>query len=330
VPAPAVKAVAASAAVAAGGAIAAGKLVRERAERAESRRARRYRLHDDEGIADGLRRVVRGQIDLAIERLRGAEPGELAESIHEARKALKRVRAVLRLVRDALGEETYQQENATFRDAGRELSAVRDSQVMVQTLDGLTERYADEIPDGALAGLREALARDAQAANERVLEDTAIIARVLGMLSAARTRVATWRLPEDDGLSAVASGFERIYKRGRRARRAARKHTTTETLHQLRKRAKDLRYDAQVLRTVAPKQMKKLGRRADRIADVVGEDHDLAVLLGRARELPEALRRGELELLSGLIERRRRRLQREALKCSGRVYKSKPGKLAAE
>jgi CHAD domain-containing protein len=110
--------------------------------------------------------------------------------------------------------------------------------------------------------------------------------------------------------------------------RAARKDASTENLHELRKRAKDLWHAAQVVRPVAPKRMKKLAREAHRLADLTGDDHDLAVLLDGARERAHTLRPGELQLLGALVERRRRDLQREALRRARRVYARKPRKVS--
>ena len=85
---PKVRAAVASAAVAVGGAVAAGKLVRGRiVERSESRRRRSYRLQPDQPASEEVRRIARGQIDLAVELLENADAGELDEAIHESRKA---------------------------------------------------------------------------------------------------------------------------------------------------------------------------------------------------------------------------------------------------
>ena len=319
---------AAAGAVAAGGAAVAGKLVHDRrARRAEVRRARAYRLRAGENVSDGVRRIARGQTDLAVEHLDGSA-GDGAAAIHEARKAFKRLRALVRLSRDALGDEVYRRENATFRAAGRRLSGVRDAAVMVETLDDVGRRFRDELPDGAFAGLREALVADAESAREKTAEDQGAIDDVIATLEAERGRVAAWPLPEHADGGMLAPGFERIYRRGRRALRAARKDTDTEHLHELRKRAKDLWHGAQVMRPAAPKRMKKLAGRAHDLFDVVGEDHDLAVLLDGARERADTLAPGELVLLDGLVARRRARLQRKALALGRRVYARKPRKMA--
>jgi CHAD domain-containing protein len=277
---------------------------------------RDYRLQPDEPAPDGARRVARGQIDLARDELAGDGHKDIGDAVHEARKAFKRVRALVRLARDELGDEAYRRENETFRDAGRALSGVRDAAVLVATLDDVIARHGDELADGRFGALRDALADEA-------------IEGVLVTLGRARDRVAGWPLPEDeDDVAILAPGFRRIYRRGRRALRAAEADTSTEHLHELRKRAKDLWHAAQVVRPAAPRKLKKLGRRAHRLSDVVGEDHDLAVLLDAARQRPHTLASGELELLETLVGRRRAQLQSAALKRGRKVYARKPRKLA--
>jgi CHAD domain-containing protein len=291
--------------------------------------ASRYRLRRSEDAADGVRRVARGQLDLVADQLETGTSagGDLDGAVHETRKAFKRLRALVRVSRDALGDEAYRRENTIFRDAGRRLSGARDAAVLVQTLDDLCARYRDELGDGAFAGLRTALASEAAAASKALSGDRTTVNEVQGTLEAARRRLGGWPLPDDGGLAMLEPGFERVYRRGRRALKAARKDTDTESLHELRKRAKDLWHAAQVLRPAAPKRMKKLARRAHALSDVVGEDHDLAVLRGAARERQETLAPGELALLEGLVARRRGRLQRKALARGRLVYARKPAKL---
>ncbi len=324
-------AAAAGALAADGGAAGVVERARERStRRGEVERARAFRLRRGEETADGVRRVARGQLDRAGEELdAGTGPrGDLDHAVHDTRKAFKRLRALVRLSRDALGDEAYRRENAIFRDAGRRLSSTRDAAVLVQTLDGLAERYRDELDDGAFAGLRDALASEAEAASRALADDRATVDAVQGTLEAARRRVGGWPLPDDGDRAMLAPGLERIYRRGRRALKAARQDPDTETLHELRKRAKDLWHAAQVLRPAAPKAMKELGRRAHALSDVIGDDHDLAVLRAAARERHATLAPGELALLEGLITRRRARLQHRALAHGRRVYRRRPARLA--
>jgi hypothetical protein len=130
-----------------------------------------YRLRSGEGAADGVRRIARGQIDFAADQLDGKGDGDLDSAVHESRKAFKRLRALVRVSRDALGDEAYRRENTIFRDAGRRLSAARDAAVLVETLEDLTARYRTELADDAFSGLRDALADEAAAASARLADD---------------------------------------------------------------------------------------------------------------------------------------------------------------
>ena len=317
---PAVRALMAS--VAAGGAIAAGNAVRKGLATLGRRRHRRYRFEPGEAPMHGLVRIARGQLDLTIGLLQGDDRDGAGEPIHEARKALKRVRALLRVGRGLLGGERYRHENTILRDAGRALSGARDAQVLLATLDDLAERFAAEAPNAAWGRFREALAAELRAVSDTGGGSDGVV----NMLSGARHRATTWPLAQKGGSESLTDGLQWIYARGRRAARVAKDDPSIENLHELRKRAKDLWYATQLLRASSPQRMKKLGRRAHRLSDLLGDDHDLSVLLDRAHARPGLFSPGELELLEGLIERRRKALQRGALARAGRLYTREPRK----
>jgi CHAD domain-containing protein len=164
-------------------------------------------------------------------------------------------------------------------------------------------------------------------AAQRQLRDGAAVAEVRSELGAARARVRDWHL-EREGLDAVAPGFERGYRRGRRAYRAARGEPSTENLHELRKRTKDLWYAAQIVRPASPKKMKQIARRAHELSNLIGEDHDLAILGQRADERRDRFA-GETDVgeLTRLVEHRRDELRREAMDIGRRLFAKKPRKL---
>jgi CHAD domain-containing protein len=287
-----------------------------------------FRLHRREAMPAGIRRIACGQIDAAVDALGAGAFVNPSEAVHVCRKRFKRVRATARLVNGELAGDAYRLENAAFRDLGRRLSRARDGHVMLETLDALCARYALEIPPGAFADLRAALIEDCQASEQRLRERVVAGASIVDELRAARTRVAHWRL-EHDAVSALAPGFERTYRRGRRAFVAARKDPTDENLHELRKRAKDIWHAAQILRPTAPKMMKTLADRAHRLSDLVGSDHDLAVLSQQVDQRPECLAdEFDAALLHALIARRRRRVQREAIELAKRIFAAKPRELS--
>ena len=75
--------------------------------------------------------------------------------------------------------------------------------------------------------------------------------------------------------------------------------------------------------------MNKMIKGAHELSDLIGEDHDLALLAESAIARPERFgEEASLEDLLDLIERRRKDLQRRALKIGARLYEKKPGKVA--
>jgi CHAD domain-containing protein len=272
---------------------------------------RAYRLQAGEPLPEGVARIARGRIDHALAELRGKTDSTPVEAVHEARKDLKKLRALLRLTRAELGEDAFRRENTCFRDAGRELAGVRDGDVMLDTLRTL------DLPAGKEWELRKSIQADRGPDGSDGRRTAA--AGVVAILREARTRVDDWPL-ERDSFDALGDGLERTYRRGRRDFRAARGDATVEALHEWRKRVKELWYQHTLLRALWPPVMQAVGSEAHELANRLGEDHDLALLADWVREHAGA----DNEFFEA-VARRRSDLQREAIELGERLYADKPG-----
>jgi CHAD domain-containing protein len=324
--APATGKAAAAAVALAGAAAAGGKLAHDRRSRSagDGETDRGYRLHADEYVPDGIRRIARGRLTDAHEQLDGASKRGLGAAVHDTRKDLKRLRACLRLTRDTLGEDTYERENTTFRMAGRRLSGPRDAQVLVETLDALAARFADELAPTVTAALRARMHDEHERANAALHENDTAVATTIGELAEARTRTAGWTL-DDEGFGALKPGLRRVYRRGRKRIRVASQRPTDENLHEARKRVKDLWHATQIVRPAAPKALKQFSKRSHRLADLLGDDHDLAVLREYVERHPQCFDdESSKQALLAVLDRRREALQRAALKLGGKLYAQPP------
>lgn len=306
--------IAASSVAAAAGISLTQRAIRRRLSRGADHEPPRYRVEPGQPTDQELRRVAAAQLERARENL-GHDP-EDAEAIHDARKALKRSRALLRVSRHLLGQDTFARENRNLRDAGRELSQARDQQALSETVASLAEQTNGAEPDAAIARLREVVEEPAEA-QPQPDQDAALQA-----VAETRSRVPDWSLPANSEPSSLAPGLRRIYRQGRRALARVRKKATDERWHELRKRSKDLRHATELLRRAQPKRMRKVAEQARRLSNLLGEDHDLALLGARLRASP--LGREDVRVLGRLIERRRDELQREARGVARRLYRRKP------
>jgi CHAD domain-containing protein len=100
---------------------------------------------------------------------------------------------------------------------------------------------------------------------------------------------------------------------------------TIENLHEWRKRVKDLWYHLRVISPAWPPVIDAMAEEAHVLSERLGDDHDLAMLGESAREHHDSFRHpGDLDLLLEAIERRRERLQREAVGIGRRLYADDP------
>lgn len=280
---------------------------------------RSYRVHSDEQAGAELRRVAHGRIDAALERLRRDARTDVATAVHDARKDMKKLRSLLRLVRDGLGEQRYRAENDRYRDAARQLSPAREAEVNLSTLAALRERYADEAPaaealQSALEQEHGRLAVEGDALSQRLDQAT-------DAMTAGAAGIEDWPLDGDD-FDLVAAGIERAYRRGRRGLGRVRDDPTAENVHDWRKRVKDLWYQLRLLQDAWPAVLKASAAEAHELADLLGDHHDLSVLIAKARE--QAPDDPGTAMLASLAERRQAELLDAAFQLGDRLYAEKP------
>jgi CYTH domain-containing protein/CHAD domain-containing protein len=279
-----------------------------------------YRLKRGEGAADGLRRIALGRAEKAGERLRAATEDDLAEAIHGARKDLKKLRTVLRLLRDELGGKRYRRENKRYRDAARQLSASRDAEVKVATLRALERSAGEDFPAGPSLAWYEALEADRDRVAAERGETGDAIERATAAIAAGGEEISGWSI-ESDSWRLLGPGIGRSYRDGRRALKRAREGGA-EDVHEFRKRTKDLWHELRLLRNSWPGLLEPTAEEAHSLADLLGDHHDLEVL---AEDLGS--RTGVVasrEEFEALIEARQTRLLDEALGLGERLYAEKP------
>lgn len=280
-----------------------------------------YRLENGESVRDGVRRCSREQLDSAVEELTDGVKADPVEAIHEARKALKKQRSLLRVARSAFVPDQRRREAAIFREAARSLGGARDADVMIESLDDLSERFASTEARLTFAAARAHL--EAQRDEERERAGESGFAGAVGIeLRTARRRVDEWALRRD-GWPAISGGLERSYRRGRRAFKRARADPTGPRLHDWRKRAKDLWYHYRLLRPLSESTMRAQADEAHRLSELLGDDHDLWVLREALTGMADDIV-ADLDPVLEILDHRRSRLQSEALLLGERIYAERP------
>jgi CHAD domain-containing protein len=279
-----------------------------------------YRFETDEGVPEAIVRCAREQLDVAVGELRDGIGDDPVKAIHSARKAIKKERSLLRLARGALSPKQRRHENDALRQAARRLSGARDADVMIETTAQLSDRFAGQVPQGAFAEIGDALTRRRDASGGQAT-DSAPPERAIQELDAVRLRIDDWQLGQD-GWTALEPGVLRSYREGRKAFAVAQRDPSLENLHTWRKRVKDLWYHQRLLAAVCGPAIRGQAKEAHRLADLLGDDHDLGVLRDTLTddELAVAV---DLGAVIALIDHRRNELQTEAIHIGERVYVEK-------
>lgn len=273
-----------------------------------------FRLGIGEPVALGVRRIVIEQVDRCTDLLRH-EP-DLDRCVHELRKALKRVRAVLRLMRGELGRFRYRQENVVIRDTARRWSPLREAAVTAGVASDLTD---DTELFGELLGRRLVAILDAHADALRteIGSDRQLRTDTVTTLLAFRSRVARFPVVGEgafpDRFASIRPGLARIARRAAADMEVAEARPTAHLLHEWRKDVKYLRHHMEIVQPVWEELFGALAGRFQELGDVLGDEHDLAVVESLVDTQPDLVpdERWRDRVLSA-VEERRRRLQVEA------------------
>jgi CHAD domain-containing protein len=281
-------------------------------------------LIPSDASTQGVQRVLCSQIDEAVASLRSERLSD--RQVHDARKSLKKARATLRLMRAALPEATYRRANAALRDAARPLSALRDARILIDTIHGLEKLYGPAAAQSAPAAFRNELTRQEAALRRSTVRKPVAVRK---SLQTVRDRVGGWKV-KDRGWRDIGAGVERVYRHGRRAMNQARVKPDAECLHEWRKQTKYLWHQLQTLEPLRPGRIGDLADQAHKLSDYLGDDHDLAVLRGKALKHRRAFdsNAGPAALLA-LIDRSQAQLRAKAFLAGGRIYADKPRAFAA-
>ena len=285
-----------------------------------------YKLRPQDPAAE-VRKVARQGIDKAIEAL-NVPAEERGEGVHQARKRFKELRALLRLVRKPLGAE-FQRENHRLRDLGRALAESRDATAMLESWDALAKRFPDLFNEADFKQARRRLQARAKQAESGATDLDARIGKVIDELKSARSCIDTWPL-QAKGFDLLAGGVKRTYADGCAELAKVRHDLSDEQLHQWRKRVKDHWYQTRLLAPSWPKLMQLRSDSLKELADLLGDDHDLAVMTELMQAQPELFGDAALqERLGTAIAERRSELQSAALKLGDELYLEAPKELVA-
>lgn len=223
-------------------------------------------------VEAGVRRIALELVQRAIDEI-DASDRDFSRAVHRVRTTCKKMRGLSRLIRSAF--PAYDFENAALADIARRFSELRETDVLIATLAAIGEQVDDEV----LPDIGKSLEAD-----QRNARDIAITRGILdasrSALIEARNRIREWTLTKG-GFAAIGDGLGRGYRKAARTLETARASGKAEDIHRWRTQVKYHGYHMLLLQDICPPKMKPRASILDRLGDMLGEHHDLAVLRDR-------------------------------------------------
>ena len=284
-----------------------------------------YRLHPGQPIAREVVRIADRQLELAIAGLHTVGDAKGDDDVHATRRHVKKVRALIRLVRPALGQR-YRGVSRRLRAINRMLAPIADGQAAVATLEELADRYRHQLPPGAAAVIRATLVR-----RESIADEEAALHNVLdtagALLRAERDGIADWTLHET-GFGAVAPGLKRTIRAARRTMAKAVTRARNDDYHAWRQRVKDLWLQVRLLQGRCGDALALDERRLEELDGVLGDCHNCGILSGILTS-DSMLNRTDAARCLRLVRRYERELRRRARRLGTTAHEEPPKQFVA-
>jgi CHAD domain-containing protein len=275
-------------------------------------------VYPDLPVGEALKAVARDVLAEARAALDHDKSDAIA--VHDYRKAMKRWRALLRLLEPFLGDEGRRLRIAA-RNFARELAGARDAQAAMEALEDIAEEPQTVLSPRSLVTIRtrlDALRKSAEAASVT----QAMRARLIVALDELAPAIDTWALDKLT-FGELAGELTRTYRRMRKdAPREDWRSVPPEVLHDLRRRVVAHRYQMELVEPLWPKFGRVWVAEAQRLRDRLGAHQDLSMLLAfTAPHQPLAPWRARL---TPLIAERQAAHAKASSRIAGRMLAEKP------
>ena len=270
-----------------------------------------YCLKLPEPLSKGLKRIFREEIESAV-RLCRHPARQRGVTVHEVRKHLKKLRAALRLTKTEVGKNRWASEDLFLREIGRLVSDLRDAHARYQMLIQLRDDADQQFPriEELLSMERESFSAAFAGWQKRAIPK----------LERARERLSRWPL---SGITwkQICGVVAKVYRRGQNRLAKANKKRDPESFHVWRMSVKELWYQLRILRPLNRLVLEEIATDAKTLGELLGRAHDFAFLLARLdRERGDQALYDELVQLQKLVQKRGKRLHRDALELGRRFY----------
>ena len=279
-------------------------------------KTRKFRIGSSGDTAFELKKTLELQL-LYVHGLFSSPPEDPGEAIHEARRSYKRCRAILRLMRDAMGYTSYYRENIILRDMQRDISRIRDADVQYQLFTRLCENYPEICKKPWYYRILEDARINHYQERNRFLE-TGKAAEISRYARSKAKQIQQLEL-SGKGFEIIEGGLSRIYRQGREMGKVIfGQDADPYEVHAFRKRAKYLQFQLSYLRTIYRPLFNAMSKTMEELTENLGYYNDLHIACTSIQEFAGEHKIAHKNL--GLLLDSLREDMKKALSDSRKIY----------
>ncbi len=282
-----------------------------------------YRFRISETLGAGTRRIAREIIDMAV-RVASDKSRSLAVRTHEARKGVKKLRGLIRLVAPvSKSSEALKDNDLLLKRAAKIMARRRDDDVIHLILDKMAGDGTENFEPGNVAEVFKELT-DRDKSGTKNTADKKDFAEFSAIISNLRRDVAAWDFQQSD-LHALDWGYIATYREARTGMLQNLEKPTDKRLHGWRRLVKYHSYHTRLLENIKAGFDNERIEKTKRLEGILGHHHDLVMLKERIRGLPKKRRREQVyRSIMEQARKKRRALEVKALSLAAELFTDVP------
>jgi CHAD domain-containing protein len=268
-----------------------------------------------------FRTLARRTLSKLTSELRAAGKGE---GVHGARKRLKFMRSLLRLIEFSLGQESRERADRLLKEAHDALAGPRRAEALQEAVGKLEDTEGSVSP--ALRELSDLVGRAHGAeVNPEALDAAA--SRALQQIDVLGAEVSHWPLAKCD-IALYLKGIGNSYRQARKKMKKGLAARDVKMLHRARMSAIHHLHHLEILERLWPKMIREWAAELLKLREALGDLNDLEEIAALIASHSDAFSSEATRALAGeAVSARRGELFRRAEKLDRHLFAEKPSHL---
>lgn len=282
-----------------------------------------YVFRKSESVTKATRRVARELLDETAQLIRNPKI-TLDVRTHEARKAIKKLRGMLRLIESSSHQGRADRAlDKDLRNVARKLAPYRDSDVMRAALQVAAKGSHGLLDDKTAEAIHDCVTEHASVETSTQAVSLALYATDMTSLS---DKIASSKI-HTRNLAALKRSYLKTCNTAQELmRKIMTGKPTEEDFHEWRKFVKYHFYHTRLLAGIYGKQARRRAKDANELEEILGQHHDLAVLGERIKAHRRQIKKVcDVDKLLRYLAEQQKEMEKEAMALGRKLFPKTAG-----